>query len=1202
MINLPDSAVRERAATATDRNIVVTAGAGTGKTTLLVDRLTHLLMRQPEPLSIGEIVALTFTNKAANEMKLRLRDRLSTLVEMDFGSPPLAAVQRQEWEQLAALSTRYHLSKDRLNELAEKALAELEKSQIGTIHSFAAHLLRIYPVETGVDPAFLEDEGTNFKEYFKQEWAAWLDRELGPAGANKEIWRAVLRVASLEDLRELAVKLAGELIPLDDLLAQVGASDEGIALPLPIQKWARGLSERANTLRRAHPKTNTLERMLEEAASYLQGMAEQGLHPHPSLPLATEKGREGGESLDRDVPRKTSAWSEEDHMEAKHIMEVARSLMRLQTGALPWALRLLVPFASDCRRRFVRSGYVSFDGLLARARDLVRDHPLIRRDLKRQFRALLVDEFQDTDPVQYEMLLYLAEAFGREERDWRMVRLEPGKLFIVGDPKQSIYAFRRADMEAYDAVVEERVLPQSPPGEQLPLQTNFRSHAALLTVINAFFARVLPEKSIKGVQPKHDPLHAFDVGPVALSNERVEIRLVRPPDPETDADTASRVEAEELARWLSEDVLGRQELLEHGVPVKIQPRHVAILFRTFTKVWGYLEAFRRYDIPCLTEGEKHFYERQEVIDAVNLLRAATNPHDHVALIGVLRSSLAGLTDAHIEAVVRENLLDYRTAPESQNWQGEGNLGQRLAPVYSLLRTLNREVPRLPLSEVMDALFETVPLLELAAASIDQEQAVANLMKLRDLVAELAERSHCSLQGLIAELTARVSEPPDEAESSLAEETQDGVEEQGAVRLLSIHKAKGLEFPLVVLAGLHLKSGTREPQVFVQHDWTSGIVGVRVGELRTLGGVYVSDKLDERQRAERTRVLYVGMTRAKRRLVLSTGIPGRRSRSAESLLALVGKGMQFDPYAIEKTTSLSLDHVTVPVEVIQGSESARRPTKHAEAWHDAEDDVSVLQTRWTERTQRWQEARTFRLFTSPSVLIVNGILKDRKGPEVIYKEPVSGRRRDKALLIGTLAHRVLERWDFSADPRKLDQQITNVCRTGLSQEWAGEAEALETELREIFKLFAASSPYAELGRATILGREIPFIIPWSNSTSQSSVRSPQPLVPSPQPSRFRLASAGRRSPAEAAPPSPESSVLSPQPSVMEGVIDLVYRLDGQVWIADYKTDSVTERELTSRAAESQVQARIYREAVSRCLGLDKVNFQFLFLRTGLAVQA
>ena len=150
-------------------------------------------------------------------------EHVSTLVEMDFGSPPLAAVQRQEWEQLAALSTRYHLSKDRLNELAEKALAELEKSQIGTIHSFAAHLLRIYPVETGVDPAFLEDEGSNFKEYFKQEWAAWLDRELGPAGANKEIWRAVLRVVSLEDLRELAVKLAGELIPLDDLLVQGGA-------------------------------------------------------------------------------------------------------------------------------------------------------------------------------------------------------------------------------------------------------------------------------------------------------------------------------------------------------------------------------------------------------------------------------------------------------------------------------------------------------------------------------------------------------------------------------------------------------------------------------------------------------------------------------------------------------------------------------------------------------------------------------------------------------------------------------------------------------------------------------------------------------------------------------------------------------------------------------------------------------------------
>jgi ATP-dependent helicase/nuclease subunit A len=1150
MAILPDRDARERAATATECNLVVTAGAGTGKTTLLVDRLMHLLLRQPDPLAVGEIVALTFTNKAANEMKLRLRDRLALFLDLEAGTPPMTAARRRDWDLMADLLARYGLSKTRMDELAAEALEELEKSQIGTIHSFAAHLLRLYPIETGVDPVFQEDEEDQFKHHFNQEWALWLDEELGQTGAHRAVWKEALRRVTLEDVKELAAGLAGELVPLDGWVRGDGVPSENDDLPPPIRTWMSGLAERAQALREARSKANTLERMLEATVFYLQRAAEQGLEG-PDV-------RAVFEPLDRPVPARTAAWSKDEHEQAKGIIRVAQALARVEAGPLMPLLRLLIPFAGECRRRFVQSGYVSFDGLLARARDLLRDHPAIRRELKKQFKAILVDEFQDTDPVQYEMILYLAEAAGREEQEWRRVRLEPGKLFIVGDPKQSIYAFRRADMEAYDAVVEDYVLAQTPRGERHTLHSNFRSHSALLSPINEVFARVFPLVPIKGLQPKNDPLLAVQTDAQPLQTERLEMRLVRPQEPDADADTASRAEAEELARWLREEVLDVEQIREHEAPVTIKPRHVAVLLRTLTKARDYLEAFRRYDIPCLTEGEKHFYERQEVIDAVNVLRAVANPHDALALVGVLRSSLGGLSDATIEDLARKGLLDYRR-PLSADVRDAA----AIAPVYALLGEVQRELPRVPLPDVMDLVLNKVPLLELAAASMDHEQAVANLLKLRDITARLAQRPDFTLQGLIAELTSRVFEPPDETESPLAEEGLEDREQQGAVRLLSIHKAKGLEFPMVILAGLHRGTDRRESRILIQHDWSTGIVGVRAGDLQTVGGVYVGHKLAQRQRAEQARVLYVAMTRAKRRLVLSAGLPAK-SKGGESFLSRLADAMDLDLSSIE-TAAIRLGETEVPVRVIPGRDVAPR-SGTGPVWREADGDLSGLLSRWSERMERWQAARHTRLFTSPTALqeadagsLPRGApAKRASGGTAAGPSPAtadSGRAR----LIGILAHLVLESWDFADDPERLKGRVTAICRTGIQSELVtqGDVGQIEAELHDLFTTFAASQSYVELQRATILGRETPFAIPWDEPGHQ--------------------------------------------PCIMEGVIDLIYRLDGKVWIADYKTDRVEARELANRASVYQAQADVYRTAVSRCLGLEQVGFKFFFLRSGSTVE-
>ncbi|WP_447977300.1 UvrD-helicase domain-containing protein [Candidatus Nitrospira bockiana] len=1118
MVTLSDRPARERAATAGDCNIVVTAGAGTGKTTLLVNRLLHLLLHRPDPLTVREIVALTFTNKAADEMKSRLRDRLAALPD---------------------------------NELAAAALHGLEQSQIGTIHSFAAHLLRLYPIESGVDPSFTQDEGPRFDEFFEREWALWLDQELGDGGTHHDVWTRALQIVTLEDLRQLARSLAGELIPLDEGLLDVA----GEARRPPIQQWLMDLSRATRALRAARSKANTLEHMLEDVAVYLEQVAQQG----GVLPLPP--------ALERDPPARTTQWSREDYQEAKRVIRVAQAVAKVRLDPLRPLLDLFIPFARDVRRRFVQTGSISFDGLVARARNLLRDHPVIRRELKTQFRSILVDEFQDTDPVQYEMILYLAEAQGQEAREWRQVRLEPGKLFIVGDPKQSIYAFRRADMEAYDAVVEDQVLAQTPPGERHTLCTNFRSHSGLLTSINACFARIFPARSIKGLQPQHDPLQASEAGAVRLPDECVQIRLVRPDDPEADAETVGRMEAEELARWLREEVLGRQEIHEQGMRMTIKPGHVAILFRTLTDMRDYVEALRRYAIPCLTEGEKHFYERQEVIDTINLLRAAVDPHDRLALTAVLRSSLGALPDAQVEALARCHLLDYRIARPlaSQERQAQAAYDHAV-PVYALLRTLSRALPCLPLTDVMDAMLAAAPLMELAAASIDGEQAVANLLKLRDVTVQLAQRSDLTLSGLVAELTKRVLDPPDETESSLAEDLNDHGH-PGYVRLLSIHKAKGLEFPVVVLAGLQRGTNRSTSPVLVQHDWSTGIAGIRVGDLQTLGSVYLGDKLARRQEAEQSRVLYVAMTRAKRRLILSAGIP--KQPAAESFLSMVAHGLGVEPDALgreAKTSTLPVEGGAIRLDVVSGrAVPLHMARRHGIEWRDAEDDGVRLKARWEERLRRRAAVTAHPLFMSPT-LLKRGLVEEDETPWR-RRGRITNAGSDTARWIGIVAHRVLEEWNFADDPEQLGERAQAVAaRLLAAQDGLKDPQAVVDEVTAMLLTFAGSELYQTLRQADILGREVPFSIPWAST-----------LQPGEPP---------RRGPS----------------SVMEGVIDLVYRAGGRLWVADYKTDAVEPDEIEVKAEEYRIQAQVYTQAVSQTLGLSpaEIEFQVVFLRTGRTV--
>ncbi len=1147
-MTIPDEEARAFAEATFDRNVVVLAGAGTGKTTLLVKRLVNALMREPQPLAITELLALTFTNKAATEMKVRLRERLHALVLAARDGPAGGELGQAA---LLELRDRYRLSAAGVAERAQRALHDVEKAQIGTLHSFAAHLLRLYPIESGVDPAFREDDGDRFDEHFRHHWDWWIHGQLALEGGEHARWRRVFRLVSLAQLRDFGRALCSELVSVEELRAQLAQGDGSGEAQRAVREWIEAQRARGTALLASHagPKRRKLETMLARAVALFEHVCAQGLDSVPALDSTVR------DELAWEIPARPKGWTPMEHAEARALIGVARQMFEVDHDLLRDVVDLLAPLVGRVRATFLAQGWISFDGLLARARRLLREHPRVRERLKHAYKSILIDEFQDTDPVQYEIVLYLAERPGHCGLSWSGIDLEPGKLFIVGDPKQSIYAFRRADIEAFHRVVTKI---QETGGAVRDLVTNFRSSPAVLQVVNRVFdALFRPEAH---VQPGNVHLQPCPERPERLRVAGVERRLVvgRPEGEDFDAAAATRAEAEALAAWLQQELREGEALVdEQGRRGPLRPGHVALLFRKLTQAQHYLEALRRHDIPYVTEGEKHFYRRQEVIDLLNVLRAVENPCDRIAMVGVLRSPLGGVSDREIYELAERGALDCRL-PERLNGWASSTAGV-VRHLYAQLLRLSQTVHRLPLPEAVARVFEVLPVLELAAGSLHGEQAVANLHKVRHIAAQVADRPHLTLTGFVELMARRITEEPDEGEGALGEASLD------AVQILTIHKAKGLEFPVVVLPGLHQGGGRAFVRRPLTVDWSTGLLGVSLANRCNGGALLVGQKSRIREMAERRRVLYVGMTRAKERLVLFGGLPA--TRAPESFLDLLEEaGCPIDPEADGDPAKPMLQTVMIQAPDRKGGHdtSPRRGLNADVNW-------TALMERWEARHRCYQE-----ILATPGTLTPTQLGETvdagnvARGPGAIEQE--------KAQVIGTLTHRVLEAWDFIGAQGRLRRQVEVVCRHALPPEWEGRRAEIVQDIEEMLRLFMASPPYDELSHGTILAREIPFVMPWTGSSPHSS--------------RLRQGFGGQVG--------GQALLISHCPT-MSGAIDVLYRAGDRLWVADYKTDRVPLEAVEQRAQAYRPQALVYRAAAARALGLEKVGCKLIFLRHGRAVE-
>ncbi|MEO8752953.1 MAG: UvrD-helicase domain-containing protein [Casimicrobiaceae bacterium] len=799
-----------------ERSWVVEASAGTGKTTALVTRIVDVITAGTK---VESIVAVTFTHAAAGNMKLRVRHQLERR-----GAEETDATVRQ-----------------RLGDAARS----LDRAFIGTIHAFCAQLLRRRPVEACIDPVFQELAQPDAIRVFSGVFRRWIERKL--TAPSPALSRALARLAWRAERDE------GE--PLDELRKAAWNLAEWRDFDAP---WARRPFSRDAHM--AALITNAEAVLLIPSRS---SYAQKDYAPLREFVLRVQRAREAGlEDADRIESELLRLPTEMRWVKGKDALAAAWEELKIgieafrQLADADLAAHLrdeLWEVVSLYQHEKNRAGQLDFLDLLLRARDLMR-HDGARADLQRVYLRIFVDEFQDTDPLQAEILLLLA-AGDANERDWQKAQPAPGKLYVVGDPKQSIYRFRRADARLFHRIC--RGLRGDGVGTR-ELSSSTRSTQAIQSFVNAAF-----EHSIEN----YLPLEGGIEGPAAQPS----IVALPMPHPygtrnlsnvKIDACSPGAVAA--FIDWLCSQSGWKVRNRDTREWVPVRPEHVCILFRRFTNfgtdlTQEYVRALEARGIAHLLVGSKSFHRREEVGTLRTALRAIEWPDDELSVYAVLRGSLFAVPD--------HTLLDFKNAYHRFHPMMElpETLDADFAPIrdgLELLRELHRKRNYRPLADTIHALLEATRAHAGFAFRKGGERVLANVYRLTDLARSFEVSGGATSFRAFVEYLESEYDGSDTSEAPVLEQ------EGGGVQLMTVHKAKGLEFPVVILADLTAKltGGQGADRTCVPEKHLCAQRLLWCAPLELLEAAEEEAKADEE---EALRVAYVAATRARDLLVVAT---------------------------------------------------------------------------------------------------------------------------------------------------------------------------------------------------------------------------------------------------------------------------------------------------------------------------------------------
>lgn len=1133
---------QRKAVTGQGVSVALSAGAGCGKTRVLVERYLAELDR-PAPrrqgdsatapsgraARLGRLVAITFTERAAREMRDRVRQAAREQLQ---GCGPHEAA---DWLEL---------------------VRRLDTARISTIHSFCASLLRTYAVELGIDPEFrlLDEAQANLlirqlvedqlRQLLAASDAATLDlvlqfglerlMEMGIVFLEQrdsidwDRWCGMSARQLVESWRQFWRRtMRGELIQQILQWPPVRQLQRIVAESPPIHP---NMQTRCAALQAALDRLPTCGQLGEVLKEIQQTATVQHVPKNKAWPDQTvfEQFKQAAKAVREQIDRQWAALAALDQTDEQTGLPAAE----IALGVLRFARRVVDQYEKEKRQQAL----LDFTDLLAKTRQLLcrPEHQDACREAIEQIDLILVDEFQDTDPVQVAVIEALCGS-----------DLTAGKLFFVGDYKQSIYRFRGADPHVF-----RRLSNQVPAEGRLPLSVNFRSQPAILHFVNALFCEVLG--------PRYEPLEAqrSQVSPIpaveflwacvkAEEGERVL------------ADELRRAEAERIARRLrrmldeAEPLVGASpEQQVEGSPVRaVRPGDIAILFRALSNVQLYEEALRRYGIPYYLVGGHAFYAQQEIFDLLNLLRSLANRCDEVSLAGVLRSPMFGLTD--------ETLYWLARRPEGLS---AGLFAHRIPENLDSDQRARAEFARKTLAQLA-ALKDRLPVAELIQEAVARtgydavllgeflgERKLANLHKLVEQARSFDASGMFGLSDFIAQLSEFVADQPREPLAATYPESAD------VVRLMTIHQAKGLEFPVVIVADMARESPYRSESAVFHPE-----LGPAVKTEECFGYALFRHLDQAEDRAEATRLLYVATTRAADQLILSAGLGSKQVDSIGS-----GKSPWFDLLCerFDWETGRFCGRLpggwSVPAVRVAGEELLAQPSSgtrwRGRAPGKVAGQLAAARPAFPEQLARCLPVAPDRAAQQRfSFSSLTGELVPHR-PAVAPPENAGQEDESRSLVdargLGSLVHDVLARIDF-CHPEDTARWVERLAPRHLNPPPESPHEIVSMITR-----FLHSARARQISASETVYRELEFLLAW--------------------------------------PPDAEN-----HGRYLQGFIDCLYEEGPGRWtVLDYKTNDVAAEQVAQAAAAYEMQMLLYALAVERVVGAAPSELALCFLRPGV----
>jgi ATP-dependent helicase/nuclease subunit A len=1108
----------------TRRTAIVIAGAGSGKTRVLVERYLTLLDEHDE-WALNNLVAITFTQKAAAEMRARVRTSL----------------ERRYWD---ALNAQAQVETERWS----RRISEMDSARITTIHGLCSDLLRANFAEAGLDPDFRvldEPDAAQLRADAVDLAFSQLTQTINDSADQPDILE-LFEIYDTRTIRDTLLNSGVMTVDIDEVVGRAPVYDADTLMKRWHDQWeanARQIIDRLalDTLLAAFvieqtgliiPANDKLADIWRTALGCLRPVFDDA----QPMEERFEAIKEGQQCIRINVGTQ-AAWGGKDYLTAaKDLLKGIREQLAATIeeigdppGELDWEAARLLP-AWYALIRCVQQTYadmkaqraaLDFDDLEVRAMWLLEHHPdVVSRYQNGEIRHLLIDEFQDTNQRQWRIAQRLAPP------------AVPGALFVVGDPKQSIYAFRGADVSVFGSVHQ---TIHTAGGDSIDLARSFRTHAPLVERFNAIFERVLVADDNSPVRAFQvalgQPMDAFRMAPPEAPDTLPAIELMllnkklASPDPSDDSTDETTVEGsadksktkklrvDELRQWEAREIAHRLKALvdsrrliydkEQNITRPVGYGDTALLVQAMTHVNVYESAFREAGIPYITASGRGYYDRQEVHDVMNLLHALYNPLDHLSLAAALHSPLFGLSDDALYALRTETATDadgFRVEPRPL-WEALKSPGTLLPnaerePVRFAADCLTRwrkMAGRITISELLETIFDDLGYLATLTGLPDGALRRGNVLKLLEKARTSGKTTLSDFTTYIGNLTISELREGDAAQ-----------EVEGVVQIMTVHASKGLEFPVVVLADA---SYTRRPSqrdlLRFQEELICKVM--QDGKATPPFGYRHSQKLsDLRDDAERRRLLYVAATRVQDLLIIS-GEADPENRTADGWLGWLLNAID---------TEHPLIHEYAPVYGAQAMTERAAQSTLSDKTSAERSTVSNLETLMSPRDQEIEQPvapgqsmlepvhlrqqNQARHLAATSIADMGGWLHAEEPREqhsalerfrrrVLYDAPTmlqrvqprSGQMRVGARQIGDIVHQALRWWPLPFD-LDADQQMellrSYAWAIGIKDRQAQHDAAQQAG--ELISKFTRSALYGWIIAAQDAGfpvlRELPFV--------------------------------------------------------------------------------------------------------------------------------